>query len=58
MGRFIFWLLTVITSLAVGAMLPAATRAMAKSAASAYQNDQMSYLKFSKELTSPRNRHQ
>lgn len=57
MGRFIFWVISVAVSLALGAMLPAATRAMAHSAASAYEHDQMSYTKFSRELTGPRKRH-
>ena len=57
MGRFIFWVISVAVSLALGAMLPAAIRAMAQSAASAFEHDQMSYAKFSRELTGVQKRH-
>ena len=50
-GRFIFWILSVGVSFAMGAMLPAATRSMGRAAMAAFQNDQMSYEKFSHDLT-------
>ena len=54
MPKFIFWIFSIASALAVGATLPAATKAMGRAALYAYENHQMSYAKFSKELTSRR----